>query len=116
MSATLVKNTKAAAGVNAGVSTRTNVGASGVKPLDSGNITRVNSGNGTLTVRRVQGAGIAAPTTGVADPSMKLTDGTQQSATVGTADSTAGVDQNFIGVAEAATYRGNAAGYSILGE
>jgi hypothetical protein len=112
MPKTLVKNTQAAAGVNAGVSTGSNVGASGVLPLDSGNITTANSGNGSLTVKYVGAAGVAP----AANVSAKLTDGTQQSATTQTDDATAGVDGNFIGAAEDATYRGNAKGYSILGE
>lgn len=112
----LIKNTNVAAGVNAGVSTGSNVGASGVLPRDTGNITIANSGNGTLTVRRVGAAGVADPKTGVAAVTPKLTDGTQQSATKQTDDATAGVNGNFIGAAQDATYRGNAAGYSILGE
>ncbi|PWT75559.1 MAG: hypothetical protein C5B59_08755 [Bacteroidetes bacterium] len=115
MAATLVKNTKAPAGVNAGVSTGTNVGASGVTPYDSGNIKRTNFGNGSLTVKIINGAGVPATSFTTA----KLTDGTQQSATVGTsgvATPTSQVDNNFIGVAEDPTYRGRAAGYSILGE
>lgn len=116
MSATLVKSTKAAAGVNAGVSTGSNVGASGVTPLDSGSVTIAPAGDGSKTVYYVGAAGVAAPTAGIAQVHPKLTDGTQQSATVGTADSTAGVDGNFVGAGEDATYRGNAAGYSVLGE
>jgi len=112
MAKTLVKSTAAAAGVNAGVSTGTNVGASGVKPYDSGTITKTNFGDGTLTVKIQNGAG-AAP---ISYTTTKLVDGTQQSATTQTDDATAGVDGNFIGAAEDATYRGRAAGYSILGE
>lgn len=44
---------------------------------------------------------------------LKLTDGTQQSATTAKADSTPGVDGNFT---QDASYQGQVAGYSLLGE
>jgi hypothetical protein len=46
-------------------------------------------------------------------PGLKLTDGTQQSATTAKADATAGVDGNFT---QDPAYQGQAAGYSLLGE
>jgi hypothetical protein len=76
----------------------------------------VSGQTGTANVIPLDSGGIVTSPPPGSTVSQKLTDGTQQSATTQLDDATLGVDGNFIGKNEDPTYRGNAAGYSILGE